>query len=251
MAETQQRRTRASAFALGRPDPQKQVQSLAVGLDELEDDNDINQVLGAYTSTIQAGVEEALKQVADKGDPSSSFSSDFSRNEMVFRGAGDLQALVDQTEGAGDYNTLFGFAQDKDTPFNGVDVSTMTIGELETFTDPDGEYGQWVKARNKGVVGTPLGRYQIVGSTLKDVASDLGFDKDTVFTPEVQDQMFAYLVSRRLKNAKTDKQMLTQLRNEWHGFKSVDDDTLLAAAKQFSFSKQPKPRPQGLGAKES
>jgi len=248
MENNKQKRTRSSAFALGRPDPQAQVARLG---DAAQEDLDLGftpDVLDTYTSTIRGSVEEALKQVAER-DVSS--SSDFSRNDMVFRGAGDLQSLVDQTEGAGDYNTLFGFAQDKDTPFKDVDVTKMTIGELEAFTDPSGEYGQWVKARNKGVVGTPLGRYQIIGSTLKDVSEALGFDKDTVFTPEVQDQMFAYLVSRRLNKAKTDTQMLSELRNEWQGFKSVDDDTLLAAAKQFSFSKKPKVRPQGLGARDS
>lgn len=245
-----------SKFALGRPDPEDQVAQLRSTALESDGTEDITSTIDSYTKAIQDSVAEALasnKQMVQDFSDSQALkeTKDFKTPKATYQNVGSLLELVDRTEGAGDYNTLFGFAQDKDTPFKGMAVTDKTIDELIEFTDPKGEYGQWVKARNDGVVGTPLGRYQIIGTTLKDVAEDMGLSGDTKFTPEVQDMMFAHLASRRLAKANNDSQILKELRNEWHGFKSVDDDTLLAAAKQFKFSLLPKQRPQGLGAKNS
>ncbi len=242
-----------SKFALGRPDPEDQVAEIRSTATASDGAEDIASTVDSYTKAIQDSVAEALasSQRAVKDYSDRKGSKDFKSPKATYQNVGGLLELVDRTEGAGDYNTLFGFAQDKETPFKGMAVTDKTIDELIEFTDPKGEYGQWVKARNKGVVGTPLGRYQIIGTTLKDVAEDMGLSGDTKFTPEVQDMMFAHLASRRLAKANSDTQILKELRNEWHGFKSVDDDTLLSAAKQFKFSLLPKQRPQGLGAKDS
>lgn len=87
-------------------------------------------------------------------------------------------SAVDRTEGAGGYDTLFGHAQQG--PFSGTDVSQMTTGDALAFADPSGAYGQHV--RNQiGRVATPMGRHQIVGTTLRNASRELGLDPSTPF----------------------------------------------------------------------
>ncbi len=147
---------------------------------------------------------------------------------------GTLNAYVDATEGAGDYTTLYGHAQRDGGKFAGTDVTKMTLGQLYEFTDPNGPYGQYVKSANpEGVVATPLGRYQIVGTTLRNSAKALGLGDDTVFSTDVQDQMFNHLASSRLSRATDIGGKIKQLRAEWRGFRNVSDDELAAAIAKY------------------
>ena len=144
-----------------------------------------------------------------------------------------LQKLIDKKEGAGDYSTLFGFSQKPGKPFSGIDVSQMTIGEAIAFASPRGEYGQWVAKNNKGQVSTPMGRYQIVGSTLEDVAKKMDIPMDTKFDKNTQDAIFIYLAKRRLKGKKSMAAKRKAMRQEWAGFKKVSDDELDQAIREF------------------
>jgi hypothetical protein len=143
-----------------------------------------------------------------------------------------LDGLIRATEGAGDYSTLFGHAQREGGRFAGVDVSTMTLDQLAEFTNPSGEYGQWVKSVNpRREVATPLGYYQIVGSTLRGAAGELGLPGNTVFDGNTQTRLFHHLAGRRLAGARTPEARRAALRSEWHGFRNVPDailDTAIA-----------------------
>lgn len=146
-------------------------------------------------------------------------------------GNGDLFSLIDRTEGGGRYDTLFGHAQSGGR-FDGTDVSKMTLAQLYDFTSPNGEYGQWVKG-HVGRVATPLGRHQIVGTTLRNAAQAMGLSPDTVFSPQVQDSMAAHLARNRLSSAKDQASKRAALRAEWEGFKNVSDADLDAAIVKF------------------
>lgn len=149
------------------------------------------------------------------------------------RRSSGLFDLIDRVEGGGRYDTLFGHSQNGGR-FDGVDVSQMTLGELRQFADPGGEYGQWVRANNpEGVVATPMGRHQIVGTTLRRTAQQLGFGDDTVFSPQVQDQMANHLARARLASATTMEGKMRALRNEWAGFKHVSDADLARAIREY------------------
>jgi hypothetical protein len=145
-------------------------------------------------------------------------------------GARGLIDLVDQREGAGNYDTLFGHVQANNSgPFSGVRVSQMTIGEIREFAGDRGagSYGQYVKEANPlGVLATPMGRYQFVGTTMLQVASDMGLPDNTVFTPEVQDAMFLFKVNERLEGANTPEARRREMRAEWDGFRYVSDPVL-------------------------
>lgn len=158
---------------------------------------------------------------------------------------GTLLGVIDRTEGGADYDTLFGHSQNGGR-FDGVKVSEMTLAELEEFQNPSGAYGQWVGANNpKGAVATPAGRFQIVGTTLRGAAGELGLTPDTKFTPKVQVQIAEHLAGKRLAGASSPAAKRAQLRAEWDGFNSVSDADLDKAIAGFEangnrFYAQPK-----------
>lgn len=133
--------------------------------------------------------------------------------------------LIDQTEGAGNYDTLYGHSQNGG-PFSGVRVSQMRLGDLSRFADPSGSYGQWVASRNNGTVATPMGRYQIVGTTLRNAAQELGLGEDVLFNNHTQDQIAMHLARRRLTGAGDIAAKRAALRSEWVGLQKVPDAAL-------------------------
>ena len=146
-------------------------------------------------------------------------------------GDGSLFGLIDKHEGGGAYNTLFGHSQNGGQ-FDGVDVSQMTIGQAIDFASPSGAYGQWVKGK-VGRVATPMGRHQIVGSTLKAAAKDMGLSADTPFNAATQDMIASHLASKRLASASGPEGKRIALRSEWEGFKHVSDAELDQAIATF------------------
>lgn len=142
--------------------------------------------------------------------------------------------LLKNHEGAGDPDTLFAHAQKTTSPFSGVKVSEMNLGQLEDFASVDGSYGQWTKNKlgelgHKPRVATPMGIGQIVGTTLRQSAKELGLPDDTIFDEDTQRTIINHLARKRIDLNDRDA-TLKGLRNEWEGFKNVDDDTLWQAA---------------------
>ena len=151
-------------------------------------------------------------------------------------GADTLANLVDRTEGGGDYSTLFGFSNRPGGAFEGVDISTMSLDELRAFSS--GEYADWTKGQ-LGYVATPMGRYQFVGTTMDQVAKEMGLAGNTVFTPEVQDAMFHHLAKKVLSGATSPEAKRAAMRGTWEGFKSVSDSELDAAIAKFEGTEPP------------
>ena len=132
------------------------------------------------------------------------------------------------------YDTLYGNFETKDTPFKGFSVSNQTVGQLIDFSQPSGEYGKYVRPRlskataayKKGLTSTPMGKYQIVGGTLRDLVNRMNLPKDTVFNKATQDEMFLFLAKENIAKGKTTAQKRNNLRSIWEGFKKVDNNTL-------------------------
>jgi len=143
------------------------------------------------------------------------------------------QQTLQKVEAQG-YDTLFGNFETGNTPFRGTKVSTMTLGQLYDFSEPSGQYGQYVKTRlpenteayKKGLTSTPMGKYQIVGTTLRNVADQMGLPEDTVFNKETQDDMFLFLARDAIGRGSTSAERRKNLRKVWEGFKYVDNVTL-------------------------
>jgi hypothetical protein len=133
-------------------------------------------------------------------------------------------AAVDKTEGAGAYDTLYGHAQ-RNGPFAGTNVSQMTIGEAMAFADPSGPYAQSVKGQI-GRVATPMGRHQIVGTTLRSAVKEMGLDPSMPFNAQTQDAIAAHLARKRISSANSMPGKIAALRSEWHGFRNVPDSQM-------------------------
>lgn len=116
-------------------------------------------------------------------------------------------------ESGADFNALFGYQNRKGGKFSHIKPSEMTVDQWLAFQDPNGEYGQWVKANRpdpENGVATPMGAYQIVGSTLRELKRDLGLKGDEVMTPEFQDYLAQQIYLRQGTGA-------------WQGYKGPRD----------------------------
>lgn len=133
-----------------------------------------------------------------------------------------FQAGLDRTEGGGDYSTLYGNAQNRGK-FAGVDVSRMTVGQAIEFAKPSGEYGQSVK-NQIGRVATPMGRHQIVGSTLAGAVKEMGLDPNTPFDARTQDAVALHIAQKAISGPRTMTGKIEALRGQWEGLKNVSDN---------------------------
>lgn len=100
-----------------------------------------------------------------------------------------LKAAVFPGESGGDYDALFGFSNRDGGQFANVRLTDMTVDEALAFADPSGPYGQWVAAQNNGTVATPMGAFQVVGSTLRAAKDGLGLTGTEKMTREMQDRI--------------------------------------------------------------
>jgi hypothetical protein len=182
----------------------------------------------AREDTIQAAVENQSNSNFD--------TTNRPRGPVGSGSGGGLLGLIDRTEGGGDYDTLFGHSN-RNGPFSDVKVSEMTLGEAINFSSERGagSYGNWVQQTNpEGVLATPMGRYQIVGSTLRNAVEELGLPLDTKFNAETQDLIASHLARRRLEGTTGLPQMRSALRSEWAGFRHVSNEELDRAILDFT-----------------
>ena len=100
-------------------------------------------------------------------------------------------------ESGGDYDALFGYQNRPNGAFSNVKVSDMSLAQVLDFTNPKGAYGQYV-AKNRPDpemgVATPVGAYQVVGSTLRKAVEALGLDPNQKFDRATQDKIGQYIL---------------------------------------------------------
>lgn len=108
-------------------------------------------------------------------------------------------------ESGGDYNALFGYSNRPGGAFAGTNLTDMTVDQALAFADPSGPYGQHVKGQI-GRVATPMGAYQVVGTTLRGAKDGLGLTGSERMTPELQDRIGQWIYK-------------TQGTGAWEGYK--------------------------------
>lgn len=189
--------------------------------------------------TAMQGAEDYVKQVGSKpsATPSRTTVEDDTQEPVVssyegmpsFMNEGTTFRKALKAQEADNYDTLFGNAERGNTPFKGVKVTDMTLGEVLDFSSSDSEWMKYNKStHNKNT--TALGKYQFVGATLRDldergILKKLGITKDTKFNAETQDKIAVYLAERRVVG-KSDQEARRGLRNEWEGFKKLNSTEL-------------------------
>lgn len=112
-------------------------------------------------------------------------------------------------ESGGDYNALFGFSNRSGGKFENVKLTEMTVDQALEFAAPSGEYGQTVKGQI-GRVATPMGAYQIVGTTLRAAKKGLGLIGNEIMDIELQDRLGAWILAAQGTGA-------------WEGYKGPRD----------------------------
>ena len=100
----------------------------------------------------------------------------------------DVKRGIFHGESGGDYDALYGYSNREGGQFSGVKVTDMTVDEALAFADPSGPYASAVKAQ-VGRVATPMGAYQVVGTTLAAAKKGLGLTGNERMTPELQDKI--------------------------------------------------------------
>lgn len=154
----------------------------------------------------------------------------------------DIQRGIFAGESGGDYSALFGYSNRPGKRFGGVDITQMTIDEALQFANPQGPYGQWVKEQ-VGHVATPLGAYQVVGTTLRDAKRALGLRGDERMTPELQDRIGRWIYDTQGTKAWVGFDPVAA--GDYAGFSPVDD-TVAGRDLRFAPAPQERDRPMGL-----
>ena len=114
------------------------------------------------------------------------------RPEPTPTGWDTFRPQVSQRESGGDPNALLNFSNREGGPFAGVNVTDMTVDQAIEFAKPGGPYANYSKEQ-VGRVATPMGEYQIVGTTLADAKRSMGLTGNEVMTPELQEQIAQHL----------------------------------------------------------
>jgi hypothetical protein len=91
-------------------------------------------------------------------------------------------------ESGGDYNALFGYSNREGGRYGGTQLTDMTVNQALDFSQPSGDYGQWVKGQ-VGHVATPMGAYQVVGTTLRAAQQGLGLTGNERMDEGLQDRI--------------------------------------------------------------
>tara|TARA_R110001592_G_scaffold56577_2_gene172429 strand:+ start:406 stop:3447 length:3042 start_codon:yes stop_codon:yes gene_type:complete len=114
-------------------------------------------------------------------------------------------------------------------------VAEQTLAEVLEFVKIDGKYANWSKTQNNpasggsGKIHTPVGKYQFVGATLRDIKTRGGFDElgitdDTVFSEETQDKLFSWYIKDTIQAAETDgTDPKAKIRGRFEGIGTTDD----------------------------
>jgi len=187
--------------------------------------------------SVKRGVENAL-DLASRIEIDTNVLGTVGGNITVRPKTPGLDNLL-KVESGGNLNaTLIGKTGDTFSIPSGKAVSEMTMKELESLQGArgSGSYHAWSKSNMpegteafKGGLGsTPVGKYQFVGNTLKDlknrgVLAKLNITDDTVFDEQTQDRLFLALAEERLAQASNAKGKRDAMRNTWEGLKSSTD----------------------------
>lgn len=226
----------SDAHIQGNTDYQKSFEKLAPAIFE-GTGMDVNQIGGEGVDSQTTGsVEEPDFELDDLVQLAAADPAFEGVDASTLQGdIADIGRAIDIGEAGGDYGALLGFTNRPGRKFDDVDVSNMTVDELLDFASPSGQYGAFSK-RAVGRVATPMGRYQIVGSTLRKLKNELGLTGQEQFTPELQDQLFLQLLKGRgyekYKNGQISKaQFISNLKKEWEGLKKNREsfNTLMAS----------------------
>ena len=144
------------------------------------------------------------------------------------------------------YDALYAYAEQFNhkkgkSKFIGKKITKETLRELVEFSRASSEYGKWVKpklppdseAAKNNDTSTPLGKFQIVGTTLRGLIDNYGCDLDTVFDKKTQDQMYLQLANEVMNvpfGSLPTQAQANKLQGQFEGFKNITKPEVLNIA---------------------
>ena len=137
-----------------------------------------------------------------------------------------IQQGIFAGESGGDYGALFGYQNRPNGRFSNVNLLDMTVDQALEFANPSGPYGQYVKGQ-VGRVATPMGAYQVVGTTLRGAKEGLGLTGSEKMTPELQDKIGQWIYK-------------TQGTGAWEGYKPMTDAQAIGAETMQTLGLKPR-----------
>ena len=134
-----------------------------------------------------------------------------------------VKALV-MSESSGNPDALW--KQSQKNEFKGFVATESSMDEVLDFVKLDGPYAEWSKTQSDtNLKHTPVGKYQFIGSTLRDIKDRKGFDQlgitgDTQFTVDVQDKLFVWYLKDTITSLgpnATNAKIRKKIRKRWEG----------------------------------
>lgn len=107
-----------------------------------------------------------------------------------------IRAGIFAGESGGDWDALFGYSNRQGGQFANTRLRDMTVDQALAFSDPRGPYAQWVKGKI-GRVATPMGAYQIVGTTLRAAKDGLGLTGNEKMDEATQDRLGQWILAKQ------------------------------------------------------
>ncbi len=192
-------------------DLKNEIPGLIEGLAELDAESRIG---GAYQAAISKArsVGEVMQATALRDEAVKALGGKGAR-EAGSKSMLDLIGYAEGTDKGRGYNETLGYGA-----FTGGrrNLVTMTLDEVQAMQK------QMLAHPENGFNSSAVGRYQIVGKTMKGLMAELGLSGKDTFDANMQDRMATQLLRRRGNN-------VGGLRNEWEGLRRIDPDTIRSA----------------------
>jgi len=149
---------------------------------------------------------------------------EISTNRAVSSPANKFKSLISKGEGTGqNYNTTVRYGKDAPKGFNG-NLTNKTLQEVYDLGIEFRKNEQKRTGRISGKTSSAMGRWQITGQNMKQMAKELKLPMSTKFTAEVQDQMLTQILMKKrglqkyIDGSKTQAKMITDIAKEFASF---------------------------------
>ncbi len=133
--------------------------------------------------------------------------------------ADKLSKILDigETGGSGSYDVILGNTQNTFFPEGLTNTSVANVIKVGSAR------GKGSMLKTLGQNSTAMGRFQIVGKTLRGLVTSMGIDTSKKFDKDMQDSMFKELLRQRgfekfLNGDISLNDFVKEMQKEWHGF---------------------------------
>lgn len=225
MADLPSSRRNSYVFALMQDKAFKQMIG-SLGMQEAQASDDITQFMqgGQIENTTDINMPsdtsgiESKKKVENTREPQGKPSSSKYQPllEKIAKGEGTSREMANKMGYESEYDTTLGFGKFDPKGYD-KPVSQMNLSELEEFQRLMRKHpnNRFPVGGGKYLPSSAVGKYQIVGTTLKRLKNKLGLSDDVIFTPDLQDRLAIELMKEAgLKDYESGKITSEEFQNK-------------------------------------